>query len=448
MAKKILVIVLCGILVISSFVGCGNTKNTSDESTVQSSTQSSAAAASETKAVAPVELSFLENSANGGQEETLKTMIADFNTKNPNIKIKYEIVAYKDYYTKLNTLLSAGKAAPDIFEVGYENFGQYAAKGMIKDLTALAASDKNINTKNMKKLAYDAFKYDGKQYGMCTDYTGVVMFYNKDLFDSKSVAYPTASWTWKDELEAAQKLTDTAKGIWGTVAPLQTYEFYKTIAQNGGSFWSADGKNVTINNKESVEALQWMLDKSNKYKVQPSFTSDIYTQPDADVKAFIDGKIAMFRTGNWQFGNFEKNVKFKWDIALEPGNTSKGHHFFANGLVVSKDAKNGDAAWVFLKYMSTDVFATNQRIEKGWNVPVLNNEEIMSVYYKKTPPESKKVVTDILDSLVLPPLGAVPDKWSEVSKIVGDELDKAKFGKATAQEALDAAKIKLEELIK
>ncbi len=446
MTKKFLALVLSGILLVSAFTGCGKSGTAEDSSNTAAQNSTAAGSSQAAASTEAVELSFMQNSANGGQEETLKAMIDDFTSKNPNIKVKYEVVAYKDYYTKLNTLLSAGKDAPDVFEVGYENFAQYAAKGMLKDLTDVAANE--ITANDMKQLAYDAYKYNGRQMGMATDYTGCILFYNKDLFDSKGLAYPTSAWTWKEELEAAQKLTDAGKGIWGTVAPLQVYEFYKTIAQNGGSFWSADGKTSTINSKAGVDALQWMLDKSNKYKVQPAFTSDIYTQADADLKAFKEGKIAMFRTGTWQFGNFEKDCSFKWDIVVEPGNTAKGHNFFSNGLVVNKDAENVEAAWAFVKYMAIDTFVANQRIEKGWNVPVINNDEVMSAYYKKTPPESKKAVAELLDSLVLPPLGAVPEKWSEIQQIVNDELDKAKYGKATAQEALDSAKTKLDALVK
>lgn len=430
MFKKTIALLLTAIMVMSFAAGCGSSGSTSNDS---SSKQ--------------VTLKYLEFNASGGQEETLKSMIADFEKKNPGIKIDVEVVAYANYYTKLNTLLNAGSDAPDLFEVGYENFPEYASKGLLLDLTDTIARDTSFQPDSLKKLAYDAYKYDNKQMGICTDFSACVLFYNKDLFDAKNVAYPTADWTWKDELAAAQKLNDPAKGIWGTVSPLQAYEFYKTIAQNGGSFWGSDGKTLTINSKENVDALQWMLDKSSKYKVQPQFTSDLYTQPNADLSAFKAGKIAMFRSGTWNFGDFATNCKFKWDIALEPGNTQKAHHFFSNATVASKSTKYPEAAWKFMKYMAEDPFVISTRISKGWSVPVVNDDAIMDAYYKQTPPDSKKVVTETLDSLVLPPLGPIPDKWGDVQKILNDDLDKAKFGKLGAQQALDDAQQKIEKLV-
>ncbi|HHV98947.1 MAG TPA: sugar ABC transporter substrate-binding protein [Clostridiaceae bacterium] len=451
MVKRIFALILALLMVTALFVGCGSDKNekaTNDsEKVVEENKSDTPDTQPKEKEAEPVTIKFIQNSANGGREDVLKSMIDNFQTKYSNITVDYEIIPWNDYYTKLNTVLSAGAEAPDVFEVGYENFAQYASKGLLKDITDIVASDSEFKTENMKKLAFDAYKFDGKQMGICTDFTGCIMYYNKDLFDSKGLEYPNENWTWEDELEAAKKLTDESKGIWGTVSPLQVYEFYKTIAQNGGSVWGTDGKTVTVNSKECVEALQWMIDKSYKYKVQPPFTSDIYTQPDADWRAFEEGKIAMLRNGTWQFGEFEKNAKCNWDIVLEPGNTQKAHHFFSNGLAMYKNSEKGNAAWTFMKYMAIDPFVVNTRIEENWNIPVLNDDNVMSAYYKKTPPESKKVATDLLDSLVLPPLGPIPEKWAELQQVLGEELEKAKYGKVTAQEALDAAKEKIEKLL-
>ncbi|HEX7056166.1 MAG TPA: extracellular solute-binding protein, partial [Bacilli bacterium] len=237
-----------------------------------------------------------------------------------------------------------------------------------------------------------------------------------------------------------------AHGIWGTYAPVQFYEFYKTIAQNGGGIWSADGK-PTVNSKANVDALQWMLDKANKYKVSPALNDDTFNQPDADLNAFLSGKIAMLRAGIWNFGRFQ-DAPFKWDVALEPGNTQKAHHFFADGLVAAKSSKHGEAVWKFIKFISSDPAAVSLRISKGWSVPAIADEAVMSAYYKETPPESKRVVSEALDSLVLPPVGPIPDKWNDLTTAVGEELEKAKLGKIDAQTALDNAQSRVEELLK
>ncbi|WP_123039217.1 ABC transporter substrate-binding protein [Cohnella candidum] len=442
------ILLLIGMLTLSacgSGKGNGNDTASSQAPSSPSASQSESASASpsaETKD--PVKLKLLTYTASG-QEETLKSMVDAFQSANPDVKVDYEVVPYADYTTKLNTLLASG-SAPDLFELGYENFRAYAAKGQLLDLTPTIAADTSFKPDVYKKLAYDAFNYDGKQMGVTESFSDVVLFYNKDLFDAKGLKYPDASWTWKEELEAAQKLTDADNGVWGTYAPLQFYEFYKTIAQNGGGVWDASGK-PTINSPANVEALQWMIDKAGKYKVSPALNDDTFNQPDADLNAFAAGKLAMARFGIWNFAKFAKEAQFNWDIALEPGNKQKAHHFFADGLVASKDTANAEAVWRFMKFYTSDPAAVSKRIEAGWSVPAVADDAVMDAYYKQTPPASKKIVTEALDSLVLPPVGPKPELWNEFTAAVGEELDKAKLGRSTAQQALDAAQKKVEELL-
>ncbi|WP_276356584.1 ABC transporter substrate-binding protein [Cohnella caldifontis] len=446
----------CGaiLLVIGMFAlgacgsGKGNDASGSASDTASASPSAASSASPSASSEAPKEsvtIKLLMYTPSGGQEETVKAMVEAFEAANADVKVDYEVVPYADYGTKLNTLLSSG-SAPDLFEVGYENFRTYAAKDLLLDLTPTIAADTSFKPDVYKKLAYDAFNYNGKQMGVTESFSDVVLFYNKDLFDAKGVKYPDASWTWKEELDAAQKLTDAKNGIWGTYAPIQFYEFYKTIAQNGGGVWDAGGK-PTIGSKANVDALQWMIDKASKYKVSPALNDDTFNQPDADLNAFAAGKLAMARFGIWNFGKFATEAKFNWEIALEPGNTQKAHHFFADGLVASRDTKHAEAAWRFMKFFTSDPAAVGKRIEAGWSVPAVADDAVMDAYYKQTPPASKKIVTEALDSLVLPPVGPKPEKWGEFTAAVGEELDKAKLGRSTAQEALDAAQKKVKELL-
>ncbi|SDS65631.1 carbohydrate ABC transporter substrate-binding protein, CUT1 family [Paenibacillaceae bacterium GAS479] len=442
-------VAILGMTVALAASGCGsntsNTDNGASNSTSNAAINSSTSPAPSGKTSEPVTIKFMQYTASGSQEETLEEMVKAFETANPGIKVKLDIVDYNNYYTKLNTQLASGDA-PDVFEVGYENFVSYAAKNTLKDLTPIIAEDTSFKPDIYKGLAYDSFKYDDKQYGVVESFSDVVLFYNKDLFDQKQVAYPTADWTWKEELEAAQKLTDAKAGVWGTYSPIQFYEFYKTIAQNGGGIWGIDGK-PTINSKQNIEAFQWMLDKAGKYKVSPPLNDDTFNQPDADLNAFKSGKVAMLRAGIWNFGRFA-DASFKWDIALEPGNTNKAHHFFADGLVVAGKSKNAEAAWKFIKFMSSDPAVVSKRIEKGWSVPAVSDEKVMDAYFKQTPPESKKVVMDALETLVLTPVGSIPDQWSDLTKAIGDELEKAKLKpNYTAEQALNEAQKQVEKLM-
>jgi multiple sugar transport system substrate-binding protein len=383
-----------------------------------------------------VTIKYMTFSAAPNYLKELDATIAAFEAEHPGIKVTYETAAWDAYFTKLQTVVAA-KQAPDTFELNYENFVTYAEKGALTDLTPMIGADSGAAAYNPTALA--AFSLDGKQYGLVESFSNVVLFYNKDLFDAAGVAYPTADWTWDDELAAAQKLT--ANGVWGDFAPIQFWEFYKTIAQNGGSILSPDKKTVTIDSPENVETLTWMVDKVNKYKVTPS-DIDMAGQSDGDL--FKAGKIAMLRTGIWMFGDFTDNAKFNWDISLEPGKAQKAHHFFANGVAVSADSAHPQEAYEWIKFLTSAPAAVDLRVKAGWELPAVDDQAAVQAYLDQPVPESREVVFQALDTAVVPP---VIGNWNQLTDAVGKELEAAKLGTKTPEQALKDAKVAIEGLL-
>lgn len=375
-----------------------------------------------------IEITYFGFSAMPDYEDELNEMVAKFEEQNPDIKVNVELASFNDYFTKLQTRIS-GRNAPDVFELNYENFVQYASREVLEDLTPYIESDDEFDPAKLNAEAYTAFQYDGKQYGLVESFSNVVLFYNKDLFDKAGLDYPTADWTWQDELDAAIKLTDPANNVWGTYAPVTFNEFYKVAAQNGGSIIDENG-NIAINSAENLEALQYMVDKVNKYQVSPS-PADLTGQSDGDL--FLNGQIAMLHTGIWMFDAF-KDAPFEWDIQLEPGNTQKAHHFFANCLAVSNTSKHKEAAYKFAAFMSASVEATKIRVDASWELPAITDKEILNPYLEQTPPESREVVFQALDSLVVPPF---IEEWSKVRDITDKEFQKALLGDKTPEEVLE-----------
>lgn len=81
-------------------------------------------------------------------------------------------------------------------------------KGQLADLTEYISKD-GIELAAYNGLAENFKMPDGKVVGMPvrTDY--YVLYYNKDIFDAASVAYPTNDMTWADFEETAKKITSS-----------------------------------------------------------------------------------------------------------------------------------------------------------------------------------------------------------------------------------------------
>lgn len=382
---------------------------------------------------APVTVTYMNFSANGGHEADLQSMAAAFTAKNPSITVKIETIPYADYFTKLQTAIAGGTAS-DAFELNYENYVTYTKNGSLAEISG-------VDTAAYKPSLLKAFQADGKQYGLPESFSDVVLFYNKDLFKAAGVAEPTASWTWADEQAAAAKLTDKGAKVYGDYQPISFNEFYKALAQTGGSFLAADGKSVAFNSPEGVKAAKWLVGKPGT--VMPTEADGAGT-PDWDTKQFQAGKLAMWHSGIWMFSNLATST-FNWDVVVEPGDTTKASAVFANGVVVNAKSKNAEAATKWLTFLtsSDDMVAT--RLKASWELPATADQSKLSPYLGLGKPANRQAVFDALDKAAFPP---VIESQQEMQDAVTKELTAAAAGRKSVEQALADAATAVNALLK
>lgn len=364
--------------------------------------------------------------------EDLESVVTAFEEANPDIKVEVETAPYDSYFTKLQTAV-AGGTAPDAFELNYENFVSYAAAGSLAEL-------QDADTSPYAPSLVEAFQYDGKQYGLPESFSNVVLFYNKDLFAEAGIDEPTGDWTWEDEQAAAAKLTDKGKGVFGDYQPVSFHEFYKVLAQTGGSFLTEDKSAAAFNSPEGEKAAQWLVDKIGK--TMPTEADGVGT-PDYDSGLFKEGKLAMWHTGIWMFGAMA-DAPFEWDIAVEPGDSNDASAMFTNGVAVSAASENTEAAQAWVEFLTGSEESMNMRVETSWELPPTQDESILAPYLEVTPPASRQAVFDSLDAPVLPP---VIERQQEMQDAVGEELSEAAAGRKTVKQALADAEKRVNDLL-
>lgn len=337
--------------------------------------------------------------SNGGNEKNLQAIVDAFEKANPDITVKVTTTDYANYFTKLQTDLSAGTQA-DVFDVDAGSYAGYAADGVLAPLDGIDASA-------YRGSVLDTYKTDGTQYGLPTSFSNVVLFYNRDLFDKAGIAYPTKDWTWADEKAAAEKLTDAAAGVWGDYQPVSYNEYYKAVQQAGGQFLDKDGTAAAFDDAAGEKAADWIAGKSGK--VMPSAADGAGTA-DFDTNLFKDGKLAMWHTGIWMFSTLGE-LPFGWDVQVEPGDTQKASATFSNAVVVSKDAKDKSAAQKWAEYLSSSKEMVDVRLKAGWELPAISDESLLKPYLTAGAPANRQAVFDALaDVAVAPQLGANAQK--------------------------------------
>ena len=383
------------------------------------------------------EITYFTFSAAPDHLDHLDEMIADFEDENKDITVKVETAGWDDYFNKLQVNIS-GDLAPDVFELNYENFVTYASKGALYNMDTLVADDSSFSPDIYYPKSYGSFSYKNTQYGLPETFSTVVLFYNKDLFDKAGLEYPKESWNWDDAIAAAKEIRDEDEDIWGLFSDVQFWEFYKKIAQNGGSVFDEAG-NVVIDSPENIEALQTMLDIESKYNIMPT---DAQMGGVSDGDLFLSGKLGMLVSGIWMFGAFGE-AGFNWDIEVEPGMSTKATHFFANALVISSSTDKAEAAWKWAKFFTGRDESAKMRIRTGWELPTISDPDAVASYLTAGNPENRQAVFNSLKYSIVPP---VIERQNELQDGIGLLLQKAELGTLTAAEALSEAAELIENL--
>ena len=287
--------------------------------------------------------------------------IASFKAAYPDVEVKLESVP-QGYGDKLLAEFASG-TAPDVFQVGDGDVAKFAAQGVFEPLDPYISGEKGndaLDTSVFVQAVADIGKVSGTTYLLTKDFSPLVLYYNKNLFDAAGVAYPTADWTWNDFLTASQKLTvkDSSGAItqWGIQLPDGWGDAYWSrgiwpiIYQNGGDVISEDGKTTTgfLDSDATVQAVQWYSDLFLKEKVAPT-KADVDALAGADL--FATGKVAMLWTGVWPLGDYIKNTDIKVGTVQLPQGTERGNSICWAGFAMYSKSENKDAAWAFLRWI-------------------------------------------------------------------------------------------------
>ncbi|WP_066370600.1 ABC transporter substrate-binding protein [Herbidospora mongoliensis] len=247
------------------------------------------------------------------QAPAMEQIAAEFQKENPNIAVKVQTLPWPEYWSTLQ-VGAAGGTAPDAFWMLADHFREYAKGGALIDLSDTVKST-GIDMTAYPKAVSDSYTYEGKIFGLPKDFDTNGIWYNKALFDAAGVKYPDDTWGWPQVQEAAKKLTDPAKGVWGIAAPIDAQGgYYNTILQAGGSIIKPGGTASDFAGPEAVAGLKFWADLQ---KAGSSPTLKQLSDTEA-VSMFENQKVAMYFSGAYWAFRFHNNADLKGKVDVAP----------------------------------------------------------------------------------------------------------------------------------
>jgi multiple sugar transport system substrate-binding protein len=375
--------------------------------------------------------------AGGSEGEALPPFIDKFIAENPEVTVNVTAIPAGELDAKLIAAIVAGTVPDMVFTYTQTQRSIFNTGGLAPMPEGL------LNPDDFFKAAWDSNTIEGATLAVPWYVYAGVFYYRKDLAEKYGIAAPT---TWEGVRDFAKAFQ--AEGVDKPVVLSTSYDQFSSedlvalSAQNGGSLLSADNTTWTLNTPENVEALAYWgslftdgyvnTDGPDFMGMAPSFSD-----PAKSVGANYGQWFPSFLDGANGEGWSAKNM----GTVVPPAGSAGSFSAIGGGsLAVLKDAKNPEAAWKLIRWMSSptvqsdwyDLFGNLPTVSEAWSV----NAKI----------SSDPLLDAVKAAVATGTYGPQVPNWTEVSNMLGAQMEKVARGTATAQEALEEAQKQAEAI--
>ena len=405
-----------------------------------------------TVAVAQTDVSFYFPVAVGGPvTKIIDGYAADFNKENPDLNVVPVYAgSYQDTVVKAMTAHKAGDPPAGAIILSTDTF-------TLIDEDAIVPFDNFVKTDEERKWMKDFFpafllngQIDNKTWGIPFQRSTVVMYWNKEAFKDAGLDPNQAPQTWEQLVSMGQALTtrDASGNVtrWGIQVPSSGFPYWLFqgfSTQNGAILANADGKAVKFDDTKVIEALQYWVDLSQKYKIHPPGVVQWGTTP----TDFMQGKAAMIWTTTGNLTNIRKNAPFEFGVAMLPENVRRGSPTGGGNFFIFKNAPPAqqEGAFRFAKWLTQPERAAQWSIDTGYVAvsPAAYDTPALKAYAADFPPAV--VARDQLPYAVAE-LSTHDNQ--RVTKALNDGLQAALTGAKTPQQAMQDAQAEADRILR
>ena len=336
-------------------------------------------------------------------QKILATAIEDFNKFYPNITVKAETMGdYDGILNQIQTEINVGNQ-PNLAYCYADHVATYNLGGAVQPLDSLIANTEVITradgstevlglTQEQIDDFIPAFYNDGRVYGDGKMYTLPVvrsteaLYYNKTFFEKHGLTVPT---TW-DEMETVCR---QIRELEPTCIPLgydsEANWFITMCEQSGSPYTSTEGDKFLFDNdvnKAFVKRFQgWYKDKLvTTQELSGGYTSALFTgESDTGTRCYMcigSTGGATYQQPNQTNGVFEFEVGMAPIPQVDPANPKVISQGPSICVFRNNDSHETVAAWLFAKFLATDVvFQASVSMNNGY-ASVLKSAQENPVY--------------------------------------------------------------------
>ncbi|MEU8689587.1 ABC transporter substrate-binding protein [Streptomyces sp. NPDC048665] len=311
--------------------------------------------------------------------KAVRTLIAGFEKAHPNIHVNVVGNVTDD---KINQALrSGGDKAPDVISsFTTNNVGKFCSSGALVDLNPFFKKSGIDPAATFPKTMNEYTQFDGDRCTVPLLGDAYGLYYNKTEFKKAGITSPPKTWS---EFEAdAKKLTIPDGDSYKQLGFMPDYHGWETttehyFAQFSPTYFGTDGKSDIAKDpafEQGFGLQKRLVDELGGFQKLEKYRSTLGDEWGAK-HPFHTGQVAMQLDGEWRLG-MALAAQPNLDIGVAPlpvpddraAQYGKG---YITGTItgIAAASRKQNAAWEFVKYISTDTDAVVGFSNDLHNVP-------------------------------------------------------------------------------
>jgi len=289
---------------------------------------------------------------------TLEREIREEFERRTGVRVQFEQIPGHGQYAPKLLMMHVTGSVPDVVWLDASSAAVFINNGVLRDLTPFVERDSSFDLADYFGNTVNIARRGDELFAIPLDFTPMVMYYNKSLFDAAGLAYPQPGWTWDEFFDVAKRLTIFPAD--GSGEPVQ-YGFnfenvppfwMPLIWTNGGDVLDPTGKKASeyLDGPRSVEAIQFIVDLLEKYKygLHPRRRAAIGLDP------FLNGKAGLDMKGHWMLVDYRPRGIDVGVVGLPVNGVKRVTVIYESGLAIAQRAAHPELAWEYIKYMTSE----------------------------------------------------------------------------------------------
>jgi sorbitol/mannitol transport system substrate-binding protein len=310
---------------------------------------------------------------NNGDMVRMQGLTDDFTKANPDITLQWVTLEENVLRQRVTTDIATKGGQFDVITIGTYEVPIWAKQGWLVPLDNLGA---DYDVDDLLPPIRAGLTYEDKLYAAPFYGESSMIMYRKDLFEAAGITMPDSP-TWDQVADAARKLTDKSKEIYGICLRGkagwgENMAFLTAMSNSFGARWFDESWKPQFDQQPWKDTLTYYVNLMNDAG-PPGASSNGFNE---NLALFNSGKCAMWIdatvAASFVTNPKESKVADKVGFALAP-NTGKGKNanwLWAWSLAIPAGSQKVDAAQKFIGWATSKHYTELVASKEGWaNVP-------------------------------------------------------------------------------